>query len=58
MAFNIEMIKKVYDELKTKVDKARELTQSPLTLSEKILYSCKFPVKGCICIKNFLFSLL
>ena len=30
---------KVYDELKTKVDKARELTQSPLTLSEKILYS-------------------
>ena len=39
MAFNIEMIKKVYDELKNKVDKARELTQSPLTLSEKILYS-------------------
>ena len=39
MAFNIEMIKKVYDELKIKVDKARELTQSPLTLSEKILYS-------------------
>ena len=39
MAFNIEMIKKVYDELKTKVDKARELTNSPLTLSEKILYS-------------------
>ncbi|MDC0378458.1 aconitate hydratase [Flavobacteriaceae bacterium] len=39
MAFNIEMIKKVYDKLKTKVDKARELTQSPLTLSEKILYS-------------------
>ena len=39
MAFNIEMIKKVYNELKTKVDKARELTDSPLTLSEKILYS-------------------
>jgi aconitate hydratase len=39
MAFNIEMIKKVYGELKNKVDKARELTQSPLTLSEKILYS-------------------
>ncbi|MBT5233126.1 MAG: aconitate hydratase, partial [Flavobacteriaceae bacterium] len=39
MAFNIEMIKKVYNELKTKVDKARELTNSPLTLSEKILYS-------------------
>ena len=39
MAFNIEMIKKVYNELKTKVDTARELTNSPLTLSEKILYS-------------------
>ena len=39
MAFNIEMIKKVYNELKTKVDKARELANSPLTLSEKILYS-------------------
>jgi aconitate hydratase len=39
MAFNIEMIKKVYNELKTKVDKARELTNNPLTLSEKILYS-------------------
>ena len=33
------MIKKVYNELKTKVDKARELANSPLTLSEKILYS-------------------
>jgi aconitate hydratase len=39
MAFNIEMIEKVYKEIKTKVDKARELTQKPLTLSEKILYS-------------------
>ena len=33
------MIEKVYDEIKTKVDKARELTKKPLTLSEKILYS-------------------
>ena len=39
MAFNIDMIEKVYDEIKTKVDKARELTKKPLTLSEKILYS-------------------
>jgi aconitate hydratase len=39
MAFNIEMIEKVYKEIKTKVDKAKELTQKPLTLSEKILYS-------------------
>jgi len=33
------MIEKVYKEIKTKVDKAKELTQKPLTLSEKILYS-------------------
>jgi aconitate hydratase len=39
MAFNIKMIEKVYQEIKTKVDKARELTKKPLTLSEKILYS-------------------
>ena len=39
MAFNIELIEKVYKEIKTKVDKAKELTQKPLTLSEKILYS-------------------
>ena len=39
MAFNIKMIKEVYQEIKTKVDKARELTKKPLTLSEKILYS-------------------
>ena len=39
MAFNIDMIEKVYEEIKTKVDKARELTKKPLTLSEKILYS-------------------
>ncbi|MBL6649830.1 MAG: aconitate hydratase [Flavobacteriaceae bacterium] len=39
MAFNIEMIAKVYDQIKTKVDKARKITNKPLTLSEKILYS-------------------
>ncbi|MDO5608161.1 MAG: aconitate hydratase [Capnocytophaga sp.] len=39
MAFDIEMIKKVYDRVAERVDKARELTQKPLTLSEKILYA-------------------
>ena len=39
MAFNIEMIEKVYQQIKNKVDKARKITQNPLTLSEKILYS-------------------
>jgi len=39
MAFDIEMIKKVYENLAERVDKARELVGRPLTLSEKILYS-------------------
>ena len=39
MAFNIEMIEKVYDQIKTRVDKARKITNNHLTLSEKILYS-------------------
>ena len=39
MAFDIDMIKKVYGELSEKVTKARELVGKPLTLSEKILYS-------------------
>ena len=39
MAFDIEMIKTVYDNMTTRVDKARELVGRPLTLSEKILYS-------------------
>ena len=39
MAFNIKMIEEVYQQIKKKVDKAREINQSPLTLSEKILYS-------------------
>ena len=39
MAFDIEMIKKVYDNMPARVDKARELVGHPLTLSEKILYS-------------------
>ncbi len=39
MAFDIDMIKKVYSQLPQRVDKARELVGRPLTLSEKILYS-------------------
>lgn len=39
MAFDIDMIKKVYSQMAERVDKAREITGKPLTLSEKILYS-------------------
>lgn len=39
MAFDIDMIKKVYATMAERVDKARELVGRPLTLSEKILYS-------------------
>ncbi|HEU4788805.1 MAG TPA: aconitase family protein, partial [Flavobacterium sp.] len=39
MAFDIEMIKKVYANMTTRVDAAREVVGRPLTLTEKILYS-------------------
>ena len=39
MAFDIEMIKKVYAEFPTKVAAARKLLGRPLTLAEKILYA-------------------
>ncbi len=39
MAFDIEMIKKVYAGLPGKVEKTRQLLDKPLTLSEKILYA-------------------
>jgi aconitate hydratase len=39
MAFDIEMIKKVYENMPSRVDKARELVGHPLTLTEKILYN-------------------
>jgi aconitate hydratase len=42
MAFDIEMIKKVYTEMPGKIAKAREVLQRPLTLTEKILYSHLF----------------
>jgi aconitate hydratase len=39
MAFDIDMIKKVYATMDERVTKARELVGRPLTLTEKILYS-------------------
>ena len=42
MVFDIEMIKKVYQKIAEKVEKARALNGRPLTLSEKILYSHLF----------------
>ncbi|WPR71566.1 aconitate hydratase [Flavobacterium sp. NG2] len=39
MAFDIEMIKKVYANMTSRVDAAREIVGRPLTLTEKILYS-------------------
>ena len=39
MAFDIEMIKKVYAEMPPKVDAARKALGRPLTLSEKILFA-------------------
>jgi aconitate hydratase len=39
MAFDIDMIKKVYSGMGARVNAARDLVGRPLTLSEKILYS-------------------
>ena len=39
MAFDIDMIKKVYDNMASRVDAAREIVGRPLTLTEKILYT-------------------
>jgi len=39
MAFDIEMIKQVYNRLPERVEAARKLTGKPLSASEKILYS-------------------
>ncbi|MBY0244998.1 MAG: aconitate hydratase, partial [Sphingobacteriaceae bacterium] len=39
MAFDIEMIKKVYANFGTRIDAARNTVGKPLTLSEKILYA-------------------
>ena len=39
MLFDIELVRKVYADLPSRVKKARLLINRPLTLSEKILYS-------------------
>ena len=39
MAFDIEMIKKVYENMPSRIEAARKLIGKPLTLTEKILYS-------------------
>ena len=39
MAFDIEMIKKVYVEMPARIEQARKKLNRPLTLTEKILYS-------------------
>ena len=42
MVFDLDLIKKLYEELPGKVAKARNLVGRPLTLAEKILYSHTF----------------
>jgi aconitate hydratase len=39
MLFDIELVRKVYSELPSKIEKARKSVKRPLTLSEKILFS-------------------
>ena len=39
MAFDIEMIKAVYDKMGSRIDAARKVVNKPLTLTEKILYA-------------------
>ena len=39
MAFDINVIKEVYQQMPGRIEKARQLVGRPLTLSEKILYS-------------------
>ncbi|MFZ9575264.1 MAG: aconitate hydratase [Sphingobacteriia bacterium] len=39
MAFDIEMIRKVYERMPAKIDAARNALKRPLTLAEKILYT-------------------
>ncbi len=39
MLFDIELVRKVYAELPSRIEKARKVVNRPLTLSEKILFS-------------------
>ncbi len=42
MAFDIEMIRKIYSALPSKIEQTKKLLNHPLTLSEKILYAHLF----------------
>ncbi len=48
MVFDLDLIKKLYGEMPSKVDAARKLVGTPLTLAEKILYAHLFepPVRA------------
>jgi len=46
MAFDLELIKKVYDNLPSKTAAARKLTGRPLTLIEKVLYAHVLEMQG------------
>jgi aconitate hydratase len=49
MVFDLELIRKIYDELPARVEAARKLVGRPLTMTEKILYSHlhgKLPAKA------------
>ena len=43
MAFDIDMIKKVYQDLPSKIENIRKQISRPLTLTEKILYAHLHP---------------
>lgn len=43
MIFDLDMIKKAYEQLPAKIEKARALLHRPLTLTEKILYAHLHP---------------
>ena len=47
MAFDIEMIKKLYPEMPAKVNAARTALGRPLTLSEKILFAHCYLIRFC-----------
>jgi aconitate hydratase len=42
MAFDIDLIKKVYERYPARIAKAKEILQRPMTLAEKVLYSHLF----------------
>ena len=39
MAFDIDLIKKVYSEMSSRIEHAKKIIGKPLTLTEKVLYS-------------------